>query len=76
MSQLNEARDAVREIYALSEALAAHHALLRDVLDRAQNGPPDGDADGTISADQFTSLRALERQITYMFASLAGAHRV
>lgn len=30
---------------------------LRDVLDRAQNGPPDGEADGSIDDPTWTRLR-------------------
>lgn len=76
MSQLEEARVLVR---ALEMAHARSGELLeqlRGVLDRAQNGPPDGEGDGTIGEDAYTSLRQLERQATYFGNALEGAGRV
>lgn len=36
---------------------------LRDVLDRAQNGPPEGEADGTIDEPMWTRLRDYARSV-------------
>jgi hypothetical protein len=76
VNQLERARDAVRRIASLGARVEDCRKELEAVLGEAQNGPPDGAADGTIGADAFTSLRALERQASYFASSLAGAAKV
>lgn len=51
--------------------------ILALVLDRAQNGPPDGMADGTIDAATFDVLRKAERAgLEYQLALAAAARHV
>lgn len=76
MNQLQRARGIVQAIGALEQNLEQLRKQLEQVLDQAQNGPPDGMSDMTIAADSYTSLRQLERQMTYFMGSLAGAKRV
>lgn len=75
-SQLLNARAVVEKICGHATDLIVLHSELQVVLDAAQNGPPDGMADGTIDADAFISLRQLERQLVYLFSTVSGASRV
>lgn len=42
-----------------SSTLVALHKRLRDIVGKAQNGPPHGDADGTIDAVTWKRARLL-----------------
>jgi hypothetical protein len=57
-NQISEARDAVRRLLA-NPTDASALTSLREVLDRAQNPPPLGVADGSISEDLWVHLNGL-----------------
>ncbi len=63
MKQIDEAESAVREIISIFDGI--HNPLtiaakrLEDVLGRAQNEPPYGERDGSISEEQWMTLKAL-----------------
>jgi hypothetical protein len=50
--------------------VAQCHEFLRELLDRAQNDPPHGDSDGTISPLEFSHLREIENAIKHLRRAL------
>lgn len=66
MTQREEAAAIVAEIVdrvgSVMVPLVDASRRLDDVLGRAQNGPPDGEADGSLTPEQWTTLRDFAEQ--------------
>lgn len=60
-TQYEQADALVQQLLTHNLDLVRIRESLARVLDEAQNEPPEGCADGTVSRDRFTQLRSLER---------------
>ncbi len=76
MNQKQQAQGIVKAVATMEGKIQLLHDQLEKVLDDAQDRPPDGKGDGSMTSDDYTSLRQLERQVTYFLGALAGAKRV
>ena len=79
MTQLERAIRAWFEVSTTQvEDMAGSTAIaeLETVLGEAQNGPPDGAADGTLSTAQWTALRDVQRAASMLAAAHLAATRV
>ncbi len=70
-TQRDRARAALGGLYRNAISASAL-AALRDVLDDAQNGPPDGEADGSIDEVLWTGLRKMAEA----FAEVQRVHEI
>jgi|WetSurMetagenome_2_1015567.scaffolds.fasta_scaffold651834_2 hypothetical protein len=60
MTQLERTRECIRCVlnsHGFCETARIAVAELRDILDEAQNEPPQGAADGSVGAELWTTLR-------------------
>ena len=63
LSQRRRALKAVADIIHVLEVsqILPYRALLRIVIDEAQNGPPDGESDGSIDEALWNKLKRVEK---------------
>jgi hypothetical protein len=69
MNQHERATNAVRELHGLLPALNKGYEELRLVVGQAQNGPPDGEGDGSIHPEQWERFKQIERALQVFLRS-------
>jgi|HubBroStandDraft_2_1064218.scaffolds.fasta_scaffold01263_17 hypothetical protein len=76
MTQYERSRALREQLKELFPELSRAHESLRKLLDEAQNGPPDGDSDGSIDEIQYAHLRSIERNLQAFLAAQLFDRRV
>jgi hypothetical protein len=73
VTQRTEAQVEINRLLANAKQLRSIHKNLSAILERAQNAPPHGDADGTISTQAHADLRKVEQGIESLLQAASTA---
>lgn len=76
LTQLERAVIYVDGLLGMVDELSDARRHLREILTEAQNAPPYGAADGSISAPQFTDLSRIRNAVDSLIRVLAVAEKL